>query len=148
MTSLIPEDIIYNCYISVVCPKHGAFKVSAANHLKGSGCPACRESRAEKRIRKLLTDWKIEFYSQYIFKDCRYITSLRFDFFLPKYNLAIEYQGQQHYSPTEIFGGQKEYEKVVIRDNIKKEYCLNNNIRFEEIRFDQSIEKRLLEILN
>lgn len=39
--------------ISIVCPRHGAFKQIAANHLSGSGCPKCK---AEKhRVEKCLT---------------------------------------------------------------------------------------------
>ena len=33
------------------------------------------------------------------------------DFYLPKYNLFIEYNGKQHYEPIEYFGGQQYLEE-------------------------------------
>jgi len=145
---LVPDEILTEDYISVVCPKHGIFKVSVANHLRGSGCPACQESHGEKKIRKILMDLGIPFHSQYVFKDCSYIAPLRFDFYLPDFNMVIEYQGQQHYMPSDRFGGQKAFEETKIRDRIKKEFCLNNNINFEEIRYDQDIDKCMTKSIN
>ena len=49
-------------------------------------------------------------------------------------NIAIEFQGEQHYFPIDFSGkgkdnAIKEYNLLQKRDNIKKEYCLNNNIK-------------------
>jgi rubredoxin len=145
--SLISDDITYYDQIPVICPKHGIFQATVATHMKGVGCPKCQESHGEKKIRKLLTDWNVLFYSQYVFEGCVYKAPLRFDFFLPEYSVALEYQGRQHYIPYTPYGGQKEFEIIVIRDRIKKEYCLTNGIRFEEIRYDQNIKTRLADIL-
>ena len=32
-------------YITVTCPKHGDFKIRASNHLRGQGCPLCRNEK-------------------------------------------------------------------------------------------------------
>ena len=63
-----------------------------------------------------------------MFEDCIDKRPLPFDFYLPEYNICIEYQGQQHYYPVEIFGGKNAFESQVLRDNIKREYCQKNNI--------------------
>lgn len=35
--------------IKVICPKHGAFEIIAANHLNGQGCRKCGQSKANKK---------------------------------------------------------------------------------------------------
>lgn len=45
------------------------------------------------------------------------------DIYLPKLNVAIEYQGAQHYEPIEFFGGQEAFERTIERDKRKKELC-------------------------
>lgn len=35
----------------------------------------------------------------------------RFDIYIPKYNIAIEYNGEQHYKPIARFGGVLGYNK-------------------------------------
>lgn len=55
------------------------------------------------------------------------------DFYLPKYNIAIECQGIQHIKPDGNFGSKKLtkeeiYEKVCELDDIKNELCKNNGV--------------------
>ena len=38
---------------------------------------------------------------------------------MPKLNLAIEYDGEQHYMPIEYFGGQKRLEHIQELDALK-----------------------------
>lgn len=45
------------------------------------------------------------------------------DIYFTKYNIAIEYQGAQHYEPIDFFGGQEAFEKTVERDKRKKYLC-------------------------
>lgn len=53
---------------------------------------------------------------------------LRFDFWIPSKNLIIEVNGIQHYKAIECWGGEKYFQKQIYRDNIKKNYLINNNI--------------------
>ncbi len=50
-----------------------------------------------------------------------------FDIYLPEYNLAIEFQGEQHYQPVDFFGGKESFEKNKIRDDRKKVLAKENN---------------------
>ena len=43
-----------------------------------------------------------------------------FDFYLPELNTCIEFNGLQHYTPITYFGGENEFNKLKIRDEIKK----------------------------
>ena len=54
------------------------------------------------------------------------------DIFVPELNLGIEYQGEQHYKPVEIFGGDVGFEDTQKRDQKKKQLCRENNIRLIE----------------
>ena len=57
----------------------------------------------------------------------------RFDFYLPDYNLAIEYQGEQHYRDNGFF--KDKLEVIQRRDEIKRKYCQENNIKLLEISY-------------
>lgn len=50
------------------------------------------------------------------------------DIFIEDYNIAIEYQGAQHFHPIDFFGGEKSYKEVVKRDKRKKILCQKNKI--------------------
>ena len=71
-----------------------------------------------------------------------------FDFYLPKDNICIEFDGPQHFKATDLFGGKEELIKTKFRDNIKNEYCKINNINLIRISYkDKNIEEILKERL-
>ena len=139
-------------YITVVCKScTDARKIIAKSFLNSKGiCPICDSSEGEFRIRKILTEKNISFKQHcYDFKDCKYKNTLEFDFYLPDYNIVIEYQGEQHYIDNGWKSG-KEFEEQQIRDKIKREYCKSNNIRELEISYTslEEIEKIILEFIS
>jgi hypothetical protein len=50
-----------------------------------------------------------------------------FDIYFPLLNIAIEYQGKQHFEPVSYFGGNEAFQKNVERDNRKRELSKTNN---------------------
>ena len=68
--------------ISIVCARHGIFWQTPHNHLSGSGCPKCKESRGEKIIRECLSLKNIKFIGQKRFNKCRNKNPLPYDFAL------------------------------------------------------------------
>ena len=62
---------------------------------------------------------------------------LRCDFYLPKYNTVIEYNGRQHYEVIEHFGGKSSFLRGQERDKIKRELLYQNKIKLIEVRFDE-----------
>lgn len=126
------------------CKIHDYYwKTRPNNILNGCGCPVCKESKGEKNIRKWLVDNNIVFVTQKVFADCKDKLSLPFDFYLPDYNSAIEYDGEQHYEPIEFFGGQEAFKIRVKHDNIKNEYCKNNGISLLRIPYFKNVEEEL-----
>lgn len=102
-----------------------------------SGCPKCASSLGEKLIKEFLDKFLINHITQFIFPDCKYKNPLRFDFYLPNYNLLIEYQGEQHYRPVDYWGGNDEFIVQQLKDQIKRDYCKNNNINLLEIKYTE-----------
>lgn len=114
---------------------------------QGKNCPNCHpKSVGELKIKNILVNYNIIFEEQKRFKECIDKYSLPFDFYLPKYNILIEYQGIQHYQPVGEFGGHEAFLMQQRRDNIKREFCKDNNIKLIEIPYwEKDIEKFLVE---
>jgi hypothetical protein len=126
----------------IVCKTHGSFWQDPNAHVAGKGCPVCNESRGEKHIRKWLMLNGIEFEPQKRYEDCRDQRQLPFDFYIPKANLVIEFQGIQHYKAIEIYT-QEMVDTVQKHDSIKKQFCKEAKIKLLEIRYNQNIELML-----
>ena len=115
--------------ITITCPIHGDFEQIAQSHLNGHGCPKCQSSHLEEEIKLFLNDNDIEFEQQKTFEWLKLKNHLYLDFYLPKYNKAIECQGIQHFKPVDFFGGEECFIKTIERDNIKQKLCENNGIK-------------------
>ena len=131
--------------VTITCPIHGDFEQRPLSHTQGSGCLYCNESHGEKEIVKILKSYKINFDRQKKFPDCKNVFELPFDFYIPSLRLCIEFDGKQHYEPSEHFGGQKAFEKLKINDKIKNDYCEENYINLIRIKYNEidNIEKIL-----
>jgi hypothetical protein len=130
-------------YVTITCPKHGEFKQIANYHLHGNGCPKCNNSTGELNIEKFLKTNKIPFIHQKRFNDCKDSLCLPFDFYLPGYNLCIEFDGIQHFRPVKIFGGKERFLILKKHDLIKSNYCKNKNINLIRISYKDKIENKL-----
>lgn len=95
------------------------------------------ESVGEIKIKKILTDKNINYISQYGFNDCKNKYKLRYDFYLPKYNILIEYDGIQHFKPIKFFGGEKTFNETIINDNLKNLYAKKKNIPLLRISYKE-----------
>lgn len=137
---LLPERFRMKDKIIIKCPIHGEYNRLAEEHIYyyKIGCPLCgrSESIGEQLLTTILTGRNIIFKKQQTFENCRGRKKLlMYDFFLPLYNIVIEYDGPQHYryipwihKTIEAFNLQVEY------DTIKNEYCSSNNIKMIRIR--------------
>lgn len=104
------------------------YQGTLAAFLNSRGCPRCfrKISKGEQKISSILKKENINFISQKSLDLDDDKKRYKFDFFLPGFNLAIEYNGEQHYKEKcGFFDG---LEKTKKRDDIKKEYCKNHNI--------------------
>lgn len=125
------------------------WSVAPNKFLHGRRCPACNESHGERLVAKVLRALHIKYIAQKRFTDCRYKKPLPFDFYLPDYNLCIEYDGIQHFEPFKHFGGTKRLKLYKLRDSIKDKYCKKNNIKLLRIKYtiqDFSTVRKLIEL--
>jgi hypothetical protein len=70
----------------------------------------------------------------------KWLGGLELDIYLPEIKLGIEYQGQQHYFPIEVWGGEQALLDLQIRDHRKRELCSLNGIRLIEFDFTEPLE--------
>ena len=118
-----------------------------SGHTRSCGC--FHRSMREQYIENILINYGFTYVPQYTFNDCKNIFCLPFDFYLPEYNACIEYDGQQHFYPVEIFGGEEAFQKQKENDSIKTQYCVDHNIKLIRIPYtasDIDIEKIILSI--
>ncbi|WWT40506.1 hypothetical protein [Staphylococcus phage PT94] len=104
---------------------------------KGQRCPNCIISLGEEKVKEFLDSKNIFYYREKTLEDMLSIGKLRFDFYLPEENIAIEFNGGQHYKSIEFFGGDEEFKNIQRRDTDKKKYCVENNITYIEVPFNQ-----------
>lgn len=127
---LNPEDYkdTFTRNLNIRCSCGNIFTTSFTNYNKFNvntcfSC-SCKESAGEECIRKFLELNKVEFIQEKRFVDCRDKKPLPFDFYLPQYNLIIEFDGRQHFEEV----GYGNYKITVEHDKIKNQYCKDNNI--------------------
>jgi hypothetical protein len=137
--------------LKIYCREHRiSFEQLPDNHINGvGGCPKCDISKGELAVGGFLNQNNISNESQKMFPDCKHKYVLRFDFYLPDFNMCIEFDGIQHFKPVEHFGGSEIFEQTKIRDRIKVQYCSKNNIKLLRIPFSEinNIDKILTKAL-
>ena len=134
--------------VEIICKKHQvSFFPSPGNHIgQKTGCPICKESKGENLINQILERYEIKNIRQKRFADCtnqaktgRCVT-LPFDFYLPRLNTIIEYDGQQHYVPV---WGEDAFKRLQRLDKIRNQYCEKNGIKL--IRIPYTMKKEEIE---
>jgi predicted nucleic-acid-binding Zn-ribbon protein len=131
--------------ITIICKKHGEFTQDAIQHMRGSNCPRCLESKGETFVGKILQSLNIIFDRQKKFEDCKGLNKVRcrrlpFDFYLPQYNTMIEYDGKQHFEPVDLYGGEEGFNRVQTYDKIKNKYCSDNGIKMIRIPYFMKLD--------
>ena len=135
------QDSYWKCK----CNNCGAIKTIRGISLRNGVVKSCGciKSYGEEKIAKLLTDNNIIFQREYCFKDLIYIYPLKFDFAIFQKNGTlshlIEYDGIQHFQSIDFFGGNEEFQKTQLRDQIKNNYCIENNIKLIRIKYNEEI---------
>ena len=69
---------------------------------------------------------------------------MSYDVFISEVNVAIEYQGQQHFEPVDFFGGQDAFEDVKKRDAEKAKLSINNGVRLVYVNYWEEISPKLI----
>lgn len=127
--------------VTIICPKHGEFEQLPINHLAGQGCPKCKLKSQTLLYNKLVERFpNLDILFEVTNKIVPWLEEQRFDIYIPLLNIAIEYNGKQHYVPIDHFGGVLSFENTLYRDELKKQKCKNNNCLLLEVKYDYSQE--------
>lgn len=137
------------------CPNGHKYEVIFDSFQQGHRCPICNISKGEQRIINYLNNENIEYVFQKEFEDLLGVGNglLSYDFYLPQYNLLIEYQGQFHDGSTD-YQTEEQFEKQQEHDKRKREYAEKNNIKLLEIWYwdfdniEKILNKRIKSMIN
>jgi hypothetical protein len=105
-------------------------------------CGCETKSQGELEIRNILNSKHVDFKEQYSFADCLSPKGrrIKFDFAVVQNEVVvglIEFNGQQHYEAIEFFGSEERFILQQQIDDIKRNYCKDNNIPLIEIHYKQ-----------
>lgn len=124
--------------------------VRACNLISGntSSC-GCLQSVNEANIQNILTQYKVNFQTQYTFPDLYGDSKpLRFDFAIfnkdKTLNCLIEYQGSQHWDLNNPW----HTEQLEMYDDKKKQYCKEHNITLYCLTKMDNIVEEIKSIIN
>ena len=128
--------------------KEKVYKQCLSDHLRGH-LPRgiIIDSKGVRDIVNILENKKIKYDREHYYVDCKNINYLRFDFYLPDYNLLIEYDGRQHFEVVDIWGGVEGLKKRKLNDEIKNKYCIKNRIPLLRISYLENVEDKINEYL-
>lgn len=136
---------LYRCDTPEGRPKKGTYWVcqcdcgnihyAASYHLlRGSvqSCGCIEKSLGEYTIANIFKNNNIYFEEQKKYDDCIFQDTkakARYDFYLPKYNCLIEYDGIQHFKYFDDYdwNDKENFEKVQVHDSFKNQYCFDHN---------------------
>lgn len=140
---LLPESNKFNrrqylcrcdCGNEIIVPSSSL----TTNHTLSCGC---LNSYYNFYIKNYLKELEIKYQDEYP----AYIDGVRyrFDFYLPDFNLFIEFDGSQHYIPARYSGSDiekniREFKEIQRRDKIKNKYCEDNGINLLRIPYYES----------
>ena len=121
-----PKNRVYTCQCDCgnICYVQG--KNLSCGHTQSCGCT--RLSHGEIKIKQILQEYNIPFEMEKSFQTCispKTKKQLRFDFYVNNQYL-IEYDGKQHFQ--EEAGWDEELSEIQYRDQIKNQWCEENNI--------------------
>ena len=150
-------------YIYWKCKECGhKWGANISDRSNGNGCPECNKSKGEKKISEILVcnNWikisqkefnklidKDKYNKNYFIPQMKYNgliglggCFLLYDYYLPKLNLIIEYDGEFHfriikYKSESIEQAKERYNKQQIHDRMKNKYAINNNLSLLRIPY-------------
>lgn len=126
-----------NTKLTIICPIHGEFQQKPANHMIGQGCPKCVNKNQYALYEKLIKTFpELDILYEVNNKIVPWLGLQRFDIYIPSLNIAIEYDGAQHYIPIEHFGGELGLKQTQERDKLKEQKCKENKCKLFRLKYN------------
>ena len=131
--------------VLIKCKTHGMFPQTPKEHLRGGGCPRCKNKK-EGRLAIILNEMVI------IHRQFR-IENRFFDFYLPEHGILIERDGEQHYHGSQWEGIDRKESLKFQQKNDREKTKLAKSLGFKIYRIPYWLEEdeertEILNILN
>ena len=150
MQAISPTDkrdtcgsIIWKCK----CLRDGnIIETSITNLIRGDTISCgCIKSKGEAKIISLLQENNIKFEREKTYLNLLSLKNkpLKFDFYIPDKNYLVEYDGDIHFKET----GLRDLNEIQFYDNIKNQFCKENNIPLIRIPYEHYNELVLEDLL-
>lgn len=112
-----------NFFAHISCQVCGEHRTRSLLHLEqGLGCSCTMPSSSgEAAVALYLKQHGIQFIREFNLSRLGLQANFRFDFFLSKHAIAIEYDGRQHFEPVDFFGGAEGLATTQANDRKKNE---------------------------
>ena len=128
-----------NLYYKCKCDCGNIIFVTGSNLKQGQQSCGCLKSNGEAKIIEILLNNQIRFETQKTFDNCRFEDTnglAKFDFYLPDFNILIEYDGIQHFEKISFSQNDKDsLDARKARDEYKNNWCKKNNIKLIRIPY-------------
>lgn len=155
-TKRIEKHSCNKLFVDCVCVCGNKRNGIAYDKVKAGIVYSCRKcaksiSSMENYISEYLIQHNIEFVFQKKFKDCKDVFELPFDFYLPEYNILIEYDGSQHFQQNHFNNSEADFKTIQKHDNIKTAFAQKQGfilLRFNYKNTKEEIKERLCLLLS
>ena len=129
--------------VCIICREHGEFWQNPQNHLLGSNCPICvkEQNMLETKLYENICEKYPNMNFIHGYRNKTLLGRKELDIFSTDYKIAIEYQGGQHFSPIDFFGGKKKFQKQLENDKLKQKICEENNIKLFHFTYNKNYIK-------
>lgn len=96
-------------------------------------------------VKKLYKEFNVIYQHRPFFLRSSMGGQMSYDVFISGLNIAVEYQGKQHFEPVEYFGGESAFQRTVERDKEKLELSIKNNVKILYINYWEVITPKLVQ---
>lgn len=124
--------------VTIICPYHSDFPQTPDAHLVGKGCDKCKNKNEG-----LLAEYLVSIHV--VFRQHR-IKNRFYDFYLPKYNLLIERDGEQHYKEVSLFDDSLKAQQKI--DKEKTKLAKEHGFEIARIPFWLNVSEAQIEMQN
>lgn len=124
---------------------YSILKLIFKNFNQKSKCKLINQTKLFNKLQNIFPNEKIMF--EVSNKIVPWLKQQRFDIYFPEYNIAVEYNGKQHYIPVKCFGGTLGFLKQKKLDSLKRQKCKENNCTLFEVKYNYT-EKDFNNLIN
>jgi len=126
---------------------HGVFRAAENNVRAGAGLPRIGEGWVSEidlyhRLRDAVPHTRIIHQAR-----PAWLKPQSLDIYLPEWGVAVEYQGEQHHRPVDLFGGQEAFARQQERDERKRKLCAAYGYNLIEVLPGYDFDEVLVRVL-